>query len=394
MGTIKDWIKRGGKLPGQKGFDVKAVEEDVAKRKAEAQPVTTQEAAPTASQNIVQQAQQQPQLLDILGRPIPIAPVALPPESFGEGIKLDPNRPRGMQNVADTFRAVFGPERIQANTNNLILNYGLEAASNNPLTTALVVAGGVVGLSQAFGKTAAATGFSNVYPGANVALKGHAINSATTRLTGKMLGKVGFTMAAAAFIASSVGTYPFAKFEIVEGLDKIGYARTRAMGEGRFDLVDALNQLQDEILNPEGWDAILQKIPFANVYNSVTQNIKAAEASRQVFDKLIEDEKTKIETGQTDAELRKKNKEEEDNMFRETTKFRLELEAEYAENEREARENQRNDDAKFWANERAKQRKKEAEDREAIAIFWNEYRKKKQQIAEDNRPSNLNFGLV
>ena len=39
------------------------------------------------------------------------------------------------------------------------------------------------------------------------------------------------------------------------------------------------------------------------------------------------------------------------------------------------------------------QRQKEAEDRQAIADFWNEYKKQAQKASDDSRPSNLNFGL-
>ena len=46
-----------------------------------------------------------------------------------------------------------------------------------------------------------------------------------------------------------------------------------------------------------------------------------------------------------------------------------------------------------WRNERAKQRQKEAEDREAIAKFWEAYKREMQKLAEDSRPSNLNFGM-
>ena len=54
----------------------------------------------------------------------------------------------------------------------------------------------------------------------------------------------------------------------------------------------------------------------------------------------------------------------------------------------------RNADAAFWAAERERQRELEAKDRQAIAEFWMAYRKAMQKIADDNRPSNLNFGLL
>ena len=62
--------------------------------------------------------------------------------------------------------------------------------------------------------------------------------------------------------------------------------------------------------------------------------------------------------------------------------------------EEEAKDRDMKEDAKFWAAERAKQRKMEEEDRKAIAQFWAEYRKKLYEIQQNNRPSNLNFGLL
>ena len=42
----------------------------------------------------------------------------------------------------------------------------------------------------------------------------------------------------------------------------------------------------------------------------------------------------------------------------------------------------------------SKKAEKEEKDREAIADFWIAYRKTVQEIQNDNRPSNLNFGLL
>ena len=54
----------------------------------------------------------------------------------------------------------------------------------------------------------------------------------------------------------------------------------------------------------------------------------------------------------------------------------------------------RNEEAAFWAREREKQRELEAADRQAIADFWEAYKKTQQKINDNNRPSNLKFGLL
>ena len=62
--------------------------------------------------------------------------------------------------------------------------------------------------------------------------------------------------------------------------------------------------------------------------------------------------------------------------------------------QREAEINARLEDAAFWAKEAARQRELEEKDREAIADFWEAYRKQAQKYTEDTRPSKLNFGLL
>ncbi len=62
--------------------------------------------------------------------------------------------------------------------------------------------------------------------------------------------------------------------------------------------------------------------------------------------------------------------------------------------EEEAKDRDMREDAAFWAKQAKQQRKLEAEDRQAIADFWIAYRKTQYQNSVDNRPSNLNFGLL
>ena len=312
--------------------------------------------------------------------------------------------PQGISNVLNTFKAVLTGKDITANVNNIIIKKGLEAAANNPITSALVLTG-LGGLIRA-GATLARNVIGTL-TGGRISVTGSSRtafnvleNTKTRFATNKLLVGAGFTVGAILVIEKFVGTYPFAKFQISEAMQTIGLARWQAEQADRPDLVEGLDELQREILNPEGWDAILEKIPLANNHKAAIDNIKAAEASRKVFDKIIQDKRDNPEESFEERLTRIRKEEKEMNTaaikeFNEERKkaFLFEQQALKAAREatRAADRKARNEDAAFWAKERAKQREKEAEDLKAIGDFWIAYRKTIQKIRDNNRPSNLDY---
>ena len=341
--------------------------------------------------------------------PAPVAAAAPEPEK-------KPTIAERIENVGDVFLALnpFSkePARIEATTNSRVANLILEGAANNPITTALVLTG-VGGLVRAgvglVTKAGSAAVMSNAAVGARVAAttasKGIATNTVTKKATSKMLVAAGFTVAAVIMVEKMVSTYPFATFEIAESMDKLAYARSRAADAGRDDLVDQLNQLEQEILNPEGWEKVLASLPYTNIQRAAKENIKAAQAGTDVMNKVIEDNRIQRETGESDDDKWSRVREEQAEQdkvavdyYNEQRKLQVqwELEAKAAARAAtsKAERKARDEDAKFWAKERAKQREKEAEDRKAIADFWTAYRKQTVKLANDSRPSNLNFGLL
>ncbi len=422
----------------------------------------------------------------ISGGNIKISKEKLSQITRADPITKTPSDPAGgWQNVVDVFKIALNPfskdEIIRANTNIKVLDLIAQGAANNPFTTALYLTG-VAGILKAprllFGKgaikkVAEPLDVARIKAGVQFgtpALK-VASNTVTKKLTTKLLIGAGFSVAAVLTIRDMASTYPFAKFEIAESLDKIAIARNRADRAGRQDLVDGLNELELEILNPKGWEAVLDKIPYANIQRAAGENIKAAVASTAVFNKILEDERTAREAGiieesdflreskesiklreeasiregerisssqETEREAKErasiregeriaaaqkeqreaserasrreterweKAREEERtadraaiDFYNEQRRFMVIFEKESKESARiattAANTKARNEDAIFWAKERAKQRIFEGEDRKAIADFWTAYRKAAQKIALDNRPSNLNFGLL
>ncbi|KKL85712.1 hypothetical protein LCGC14_1951960, partial [marine sediment metagenome] len=152
----------------------------------------------------------------------------------------------GWKNVKEVFKVSLNPfseDKIVATTENKVFNSVAEFVANHPYTVALAAAGGigivrgvVTRLGFGVGKIGPAVigkgdlgtallKAGRVAPG--VAGK-YATNTATKKLTGNLFIKKGFTLIAAAYIIKeAVETYPFAKFEIAEAMDKIGYARAR-----------------------------------------------------------------------------------------------------------------------------------------------------------------------
>ena len=231
-------------------------------------------------------------------------------------------------------------------------------------------------------------------------------NTATKKLVGKSLVKSGFTIIAASYIIKeAVGTYPFAAFQITEALQALGLARWQALEANRPDLVEGLDQLQVEILNPTGWEKWISGLPWANTQRAAIKGVQAGEASRKVFAAIIEDKKIQMETGETDdnkwARIHQKelDQQKEVIVFRDKTKkeyLKYEIEAHAAAHSAKTNSERAfmRESGKFWAAQAAEQRRLEAEDRLAIAKFWMAYRKESAKIAEDNRPSNLKFGLL
>jgi len=76
-----------------------------------------------------------------------------------------------------------------------------------------------------------------------------ATNTKSTKLTGAFLGK-------AAGAIAIIGTYPFAKFELAESMDKIGIAMFSAMQAEDWDTVAELAQIQQEMSDPSMTDKI------------------------------------------------------------------------------------------------------------------------------------------
>ena len=364
------------------------------------------------------------------------------PPAFGTA-KLPKVKRGGFQNVADVISAgITGSDRIIATTDNRVFNTAAEYIANAPHIAALMLTGignVVKGISGAAG-----IGTQTVIGGefTKKTIGNFASNTKTAQLTAKLLARIltpenvkVFKLAA---IAGTIGTYPWAEWALGEAKEGIIFNTEKAIRTGDVALIQEVREIQTEIHDIETWEQIARFIPYANIAFAFGEKAKALHAQMKVNDKIMADEIRNIEEGTTaDEEFDRRAAErreaeeaasireserisagqkeqierEEAASIRESERFKRAREEEAEQDkaatefynserkkmlkfESEAAKAGREEEAKFWAAERAKQREKEAEDRQAIADFWILYRKTAQKIADNNRPSNLNFGLI
>ncbi len=195
-------------------------------------------------------------------------------------------------------------------------------------------------------------------------------------------------------IIGMAGTYPWAEWALGEAKEGMIFNTQKAINTGDIDILNEFIETSNEIFDMTTWETMRRLIPGLNLQFAFGEKAQALQAQWKVNNKIIEDEKIKIETGETEDDRWERIREEEAEMDKDAVDYYNDERQKMVEWEAEARRNQRNEDAAFWRSERSKQRVKEAEDRKAIADFWIEYRKTALKIREDSRPSNLNFGLL
>ena len=227
------------------------------------------------------------------------------------------------------------------------------------------------------------------------------IKSAAAKISGSVTWKVLGALGLAAWIAEKILklTYEGKNFGQFLGQEEaaqaINIAAATAYYAGNEEAYNLAKEARDEILaNDEYWDSISSLTPIENVATGLDRFRDTAIVAGEVMDKVAADKFAAIESGETEVEQWQRAQADRAAMEKANIEFfneqRLITEAQL----RAANEEQRNKDAIFWRGERDKQRKQELENAKAIADFWLQYQKMKQKLIEDNRPSNLNFGLI
>jgi len=307
------------------------------------------------------------------------------------------------KNVAGTLQAAFdfNPNtRVESNFGNNMINNIANAGANHPFTTAFFGAG-IFNLINSFSGITSATKFG-VQPIKKVLSSSTATriatNSATNAKTASWFAKLASTMKRPDFVIgtlmATIGSYPFAGFIKEEALQTLGFGVKSAIDNNDIAGAEEALASQMEVLNPGIWEQIKAKVPFANVLDQLNNFYEAALIKTAIDKKIIEDKKIQIKTGETETQKWKRIDKEKQDQTKANIDYYNEQRKQQLIWEREAELQNRKEDAKYWANIRAQSEKKQREDAAAIEAYWQTYYKETQKNKDDNRPSNLKFGLL
>ncbi|GAG03231.1 unnamed protein product [marine sediment metagenome] len=139
---------------------------------------------------------------------------------------------------------------------------------------------------------------------------------------------------------------------------------------------------------------MMATIPYVNVLNNLKDFYEASRLKMVIDKKMVDDLRIQLETGESEDDKWVRLKQEEADQYKANIDYYNSERKKMLLWEQEARSNQRDRDARFWRREAARQRELEAADREAIMLFWLEYRKLVAKMNEESRPSKLNFGIL
>ena len=227
------------------------------------------------------------------------------------------------------------------------------------------------------------------------------IKSAAAKVTGKVFWKVVGAIGLGFFIAEKIlsttlGGKNMGQFvgqeEAAQGISMAANAAYYAGNPEAYALAAAA---RDEVLQNESyWDGMSSLMPFENFATGLNKFKDTAIVQAQVMDTLAADKFAADAAGLDEtqaweqAQARRLENERANIDYYNSERLRME------ENLRIANEQQRDEDAAFWAKQQAGLREKEMADQKAIQNFWLQYQKMKQKLSDDNRPSKLNFGII
>ncbi len=411
MVTIEEFVKAGGKRPGEKGVTMESLKKDIARvKRSRKKAVVTTPPQPTPAPGTRQ-----------------IAAVEQARATFRD----EPTAPYGEQGIKQTHAQIpLGATDVRTDPDGVISYRGTDNLVHiiDPTGNEYVEPTGVTepivaddfmmlmpgGLLKKYvgGKalyTSAAIVEANI---GRITLKGGIpkvlqINTKNIKLGKEYLKK--FFGKKAMYVYGAWASAVFlGKWGQAESAEAIAIPMRDAINQAKFtgdwSIVDYGLEAANEITDLNIWEKIGLWSPISPLIG-IANKIKGVKAGVTILNKIADNEKVRQETGQTEAEYweqRDKDQAAQDkasvDYYNEQRKLQVKWENEAYTASRKA---QRTEDrkfyekqAKFWAEQRELEREREAEDRIAIAEFWIAYRKQMQRLYEDSRPSNLKFGLL
>lgn len=219
----------------------------------------------------------------------------IPQEVEGGVIETTREEPTALQQGAFKVLGALDPVRTAEEIQSLNNAEVIGESVRNTLMSGAVVGSGIALGAQALGAFVPSTISISPAIYKNAATKfvtGTAtkasVNTKTAALTGSWLSKLtlgqklGFGTAVVGGLMTAIGSYPFAGFIKEEALQSVGFASTNALNEKNLEGAEKAILLQEQILDPNLWNSILQKIPFTNILNSLEGFYKAAKIKLEV----------------------------------------------------------------------------------------------------------------
>jgi len=386
------------------------------------------------------QPPQAPPRESVINRNQPASTPTQPGQFFGypegttveQGLEIERSR---FKNILDVYKAIIDPSRrVVSNLDNRVFNTAAEYMANHPISSMAMLMGGG-GLirfgAKKLGKFAIGKSGQLVQTTLSAEAPAFAVNTKVAGQTTSLLAGVMANMKKPLYVLGAVsgmiGTYPWAEWSRTEAIEIMSITYRDAIKSGNPEIIAETQKYVNEIYDPGMFDNISRLIPGVNLATQFKKKTDAAVYQRRIFDQLAEDEIEKINNNETEEQYYQRTQKKEKESFEYVSSYNnesrklykqweLEAEAEARRLQREAdaayRQRQReadfalfqkkrqaeikarNEDARFWAEQRKLQAEQEARDREELAKFWFEYRKQQELIRQNNMPSQLNFGFI
>lgn len=220
-------------------------------------------------------------------------------------------------------------------------------------------------------------------------------NPKNTKLIGKLMAAAGVGIITINFTKDVITDMIFSGFiGVEEALQMVGFTSSQAIKTGNQTLIDEAFASEQEVLDFA--DELKDKLPWEKSIAAINFFRKKGQDTLDLKKKIQENQKIAEANGEDDKaywERINKQKFEQEKFLIDDYNKQRKLQIQWEE---EARAAEREEEARFWANERAKQRRNEAADRQKQANFWFEYRKKVMELNQTGsaQRSNLGFGLL
>ena len=216
-------------------------------------------------------------------------------------------RPQGLENVGEVFKAITKGEKVIANVDNRVFKTGLEYVANNPFATALMITGaaGIIKSATTSAGKATVDGVVRTVGGGGYSTISYAANTKTAKLSATLIGKVLAAGKNPVFVLSAIGamigTYPWAEWAAGEAKEIMGFSVTKAVKSEDPALIRETLRQQDEIFDDTVWEQIARLTPGANIFKAFKNKFEALLVQKEINDKILRKELEKLEGGEGTA---------------------------------------------------------------------------------------------